>query len=202
VDRDRVLSVLAPFKPVFLKVTQSAFNSFDAYIPAGPRVAVEDARANLVNNFAYYLFEMEYGTSKRRRVRVEQEDDLKFLLIEGKDFDVGVRFKKLDQRFISYNHQSERQDELRSQRCFPCMQKHTAHILLGYRQTQTLHPTLSHIALTCEGPKGLDWKELLWTETADIRPIQEHQSDFLPPESDIKPKRKKRGRSDEDKETG
>ena len=90
---------------------------------------------------------------------------MRYLFIESKDFDVGVRVKKLDKNLRSYQHTSHQQDAMRQDRCFP-WDTCPAHIFLGYRMSDDIEPALKSILLTCEGPSENDWHRVLWRPSA------------------------------------
>ncbi len=167
--------------------------------PLDMRIALLPAKAKMVNCSVLDLLEQNFGKNPKRPVRMVEKvgnDDLRHLYIEGGKFDVGLRFKKLDGQFRSYQHSSVLQDSLRKDRIFPCMAKDTAHVIVGYQQTSGLEPSIESIWITMEGLSCVEWKHCIWNASRGIEPIQETQTDFLPQEPTIKPKEQKRKKAE------
>jgi hypothetical protein len=123
---------------------------------------------------------------------------LKYLFIEGDGFDIGLRNKKLGRRLRTANHTSGQQDALRRQLRFSYNET-TAHVFLGWRQSDGLVRRLTHILLTCESTDRIVWRHLLWSIDGGTQPIVPIYPLFppSPPPSEeplrAKPRKKGRG---------
>jgi hypothetical protein len=115
------------------------------------------------------LFHVEQKFGRQGTPRMADCGRFSFLLIPGDKWDVGIRFKKLDDNLRSSQHTSEIQDALRQERLYPGMEP-TVHVMLGYRMKESLEPRVRSIFLTCEGPKENDWERVIWTEGEGMNP--------------------------------
>jgi hypothetical protein len=122
---------------------------------------------------------------------------LNYLLIEGKEFDIGVRVKKLDEHFLTNNYPTDQQLSIRRDGCFPWMEKPNIPVFLGYRLSDGLQRTLTHIVVTREilnrrtRHREVDWMTVLWTLQEGVLPIRDRQDDFLAPPPKFRRRRPK-----------
>jgi hypothetical protein len=186
VDRDLIIELCRPYFSRLIQCQRRAFEDFDQTIPPDVRVTVERSRPNFVYGRTIHHFELEFG--RAGTARVVDGSRLTYLFIEGANFNVGIRCKKLSGRCLSYNHTSWNQENLRGTGCFPEWNLPTAHIFLGYRMRQGLEPAITDIALSSEYRDGngrwrLNWRHLLWTAGEGENPIRPIQPDLplLPP---------------------
>ena len=193
-DQQRIVSFLdgLGLLPELVQHVQGGYDDFDAYVADAVRVTVEAARAKFVSCRIQARLRLAYGETGPRRM-IDESDRLTYLLIEGNDFDVGIRAKKLNKQFLSYNHRSRRQDKLRQTEQFFGSGNPRAHVFLGYGMREGLEPALTVITLSSEfqdssGEWKLSWLYSLWNEaegTPLIRPIQ---PDIFPPPPRITPR--------------
>jgi hypothetical protein len=175
-DHRTALDLIEPCSKKLLQFQLQAYREFDEVHASGAdptlRLSVERSRPKWVNERINWLLEMEYGAAGPVRL-VKQDDGLKYLLIEGRDFNLGIRAKKLDTGWRSYNHKSDQQDTLRRRGLFDDCDVPTHHLVLGYRDTSDLQPALSHVAITHEC-NHVEVVRLLWTASAGVIPIEAH----------------------------
>jgi hypothetical protein len=196
VDQRRIVELLdreAVF-PTLIECARGAFQDFDTYVGAEVRVSVERARPKFVSCRMLARLELMFGVTGPRRM-IREGDQMSYRLVEGDEFDVGIRGKKLNRHMLSYNHRSGRQDELRDGECFPEMAKPTAHVFLGYQARGGLEPGITKIALTSEfqdlaGRWQLRWAHTLWVEAAAIHPIQPVIEDEMFPQPQVRRRRR------------
>ncbi len=172
-EPDDVLAVVNPHLPELVRMFLLAHDEFDQTHQAPLRLTVEEARAKWVNCRMLWHVEQRFGRHGVQRGSPRVMDCKKsrfsYLFVPGNRFDVGIRFKKLDDDLRTSQHSSGVQNELRQQRLFP--EEDTAHVMLGYRQTDSLQPRVRSIFLTCEGPIENDWERVVWTEGEGLNPI-------------------------------
>src|SRR5687768_9702766 len=113
-----------------------------------------------------------YGMSGTIPIRLaEDQYGLKYLFMEGDEFSVGLRNKRLNGSGTSYQHASKRQTRLREADSFPEFKMHVAHVLLGYRYTggaNEVQPRLIDISLSSEyvtpcGCYNVRWRRTIWS---------------------------------------
>ena len=145
------------------------------------------------SRFLHYS-EMEFG--RRGSPCIVEDYDLRFLRIESDAVSIGIRNKKLDQQFRSHNHRSDNQDAIQQQGMFP---GHAYQLFIGYRDSDALIPSITHILLTFERNHVVHWRHFLWTAKEKLNPTQEIYAPLIlppapqdtAPEPDVRPKRQK-----------
>jgi hypothetical protein len=190
VDQERIIALLQTQNlfPTLIGCVRGGFDDFDTHVAIAVRPSVEGARAKFVNLRMLERLRMEFGEDgSPRMIGV---DDLAYLLVEGDEFDVGVRVKKLNRHNLSYNHRSGQQDRLRRGQQFFNVGKPTAHVFLGYRMRGGLEPALTRVSISSEyeGENGswyLDWLYPLWNEAEGLPLIQPIQPNLFPPTAPI-----------------
>ena len=141
------------------------------------RLSIEDARAKTVNARVLHLMDMKWG--KKGRIRMVNSHDLRYLLIEGRDFDIGLRPKKLDRNWRSYQAPTDQQESLRQYGVFSWAKKKTYHLFLGYRDAGEVERRITDIAITWERlERGVEVIKKLWNEADGERPTQFIQPDL------------------------
>ncbi len=144
----------------------------------------------------------------------EDEYRLRFLILAGDEFSVGLRNKRLDGSGTSYQHATKRQTKLRRNNCFPEFRMHVAHVFLGYRFTggvNEVQPRLIDISLSAEyvttcGWYDVRWRRVIWNEGEGVEPVQPIQAPLFPPPAPvIRPRRPSEvadGEASEQQESG
>lgn len=165
-DHRAALDLLDAHESTLLDLQLQAYRDFDDTHADGTlKVSVEASRPKWVNTRVNHLLEMHFGTIGP--VRLQTDGQLKFLFIEGDDFNLGVRAKKVDANWRSCNHDSGQQDFLRQDGHFPGWNVPTYHLVLGYRQTEGLQPAISHVGITWER-QSVEMIRLLWTKSEGV----------------------------------
>ena len=182
-DQAAIIAFLAQHSDTFVECIREAFADFDTHVSPAVRASVEPARPLFVHSRALWRLEMAFGTTGPQRVVTDR--DLRYLYLQGQDFDVGLRVKKLGSDFRCSNHRSEQQDRLRSTRRF-LFPTPVAHVFLGYRMRGGLEPALLDVCLSSEylatdNSYQLDWVHPLWNAVEGVVPVQPIQQDFAPP---------------------
>jgi hypothetical protein len=177
VDENAIVAMCRPYFPAWIRLIQEAFRRFDDLHVADPvsRIPVEGARAEYVSHWLVHRLGQEYGRNPYSPARLVEINHLDVLLIEGNEFCVGVRFKKLHGPFLTSNHVSDNQTELRRQGTFPEFRMQTAHVFAGWRSTGGLEPRLRDITLTSEtttsrGNYIRDWIHPIWNAAEGQEP--------------------------------
>jgi hypothetical protein len=199
-DRELCVALAEPYFPIFTGTVQQAWREFDTWIPGTDRVTVERSRPKVMSLRIMALLEAQFGRSGSPRV--EERSQLTYLVIEGDDIQLGVRFKKFDSNDRSFNHPSEQQYELRAMGLYPWLLAY--HVFVGYRVKPGLVPRLASIAMTFENQSEVVWRHMLWTEDEGQNPVQEISPPLLPPSDELPTppvvRRKKSRRDRKDKE--
>jgi hypothetical protein len=203
VDPEAVLALLRPELVTLIGDVREAFSEFDAVLPVEYRLAVEEARPKAMHLRILDRWRRRYGTSARNPMRLaEDEHRLRFLFIEGDEFSVGLRNKRLSGSGACYQHVSVRQTQLRQTNCFPEFRMHVAHVFLGYRYTggpNEVQPRLLDISLSAEcvtpcGCYDVRWRRTVWDADDGIEPVRPIQAPlFPPPAPTIRPRRSAQG---------
>jgi len=184
VDHRAVLGIVNGCTEALLADQLRAYGEFDqvhaSRTDATLRLSVEGSRPKWVNDRLNYFLEMRYG--KRGPIRMITQGQLRYLFIEGDEFNLGIRAKKVDEHWRSSNHDSAQQDELRTDGLFKCWDIPTYHFVLGYRDSGGLQPEITHVGITWEH-KVVEMIRLLWTKSQGVIPFaQEIQPNLdMPP---------------------
>src|SRR5258708_6895247 len=111
VDQQTVVSRLSDHLSVLVTSVRHANDDWEAWIPEGQRITLEGTRPRFMYDRTLHYLELHFGWSGPERI-VEQ-NDLKYVLLECPEFDIGVRNKKLDEHFFSCNYPTDQQLEIR-----------------------------------------------------------------------------------------
>ena len=196
-DQSKALELIEPIASQLLDIQLLAYKEFDDCHPEPIRATVEGARPKWVHDRVCYHLDMAFGKAGPRRMK--DHGGLKYLFVEGPDFNLGIRAKKLDADYRSYQHPSGQQDSLRQSGLFPD-EVPTYHAILGYRDTGGLQPAISHVVLTWEKTADVEVIKVLWTASEGRLPVRPIQINLPEPPP---PKMRRKKRADEgDKETG
>jgi len=185
--QDEIIHLCKPYFGHLIEDGQHAFTDFDTLEP-GIRLTVEKARPKFVHERLLALWEQRYGRDGRRKARMAEDcQGIKFLLIEGPKFCVGLRNKRLNRDFISSNHKSDHQSELRGTQSFPEFNMHVAHVFFGLRWTRALVPALSDMSITFEcltvqGRHAVEWRYTFWNASEGDNPQFPTQPLLIPPQ--------------------
>jgi hypothetical protein len=142
-----------------------------------------------------------YGTSGNNPLRLARDENrMEYLFIEGDEFSVGLRNKKLDDCGQCYQHISKRQTALRSEGYFPEFKMHVVQVFLGYRYTggaNEVEPRLTDISLSAEyvttcGNYDVGWRRIIWAADEGGEPVRPIQPPLIPPPTPvIRPRRRR-----------
>jgi hypothetical protein len=194
-----IVPLAKPHFPAYLKVVKQAFTEFDDWMGAN-RVSVEAARPKVMSCRIAHLLDLEFGRSGSPRF--VECGGMQYLVIEDGDTRVGLRFKKGDNNYKTYQHQSEIQDQLREDGLYPWDQAY--HAFVTYKIKGGLEPRLHSLAVTFEDKKSVVWCHVFWNEADGLNPPQEVYPPLLPPPSEelppppkVRPKRKRSGEDEE-----
>jgi hypothetical protein len=143
------LPLVDPIADTLYRLQRQAYDDFDVHVvdPAY-RLSIDAARPKAVNERILHLMEMEFG--RKGKIKMIEHNDLRFLVVAGSDFDIGIRPKKLDNQWRSYQHSSLQQDELRNDGYFAFARKKTFHLFLGYRDAGEIERRMTNVAITWE----------------------------------------------------
>jgi hypothetical protein len=127
---------------------------------------------------------------------------MRILFVQGQDFDIGLRLKKLDGGYRAYQHDSHQQNDLRrtgqfTTQSFPELDFPLAHVFFGYRCTRGLRHQLRDIAISFEGMTArgqyfVDWQRIVWSARGGFDPPFRGTRPLFPPDEpnfDIQPRR-------------
>ncbi len=209
-SQDKFRKMLQPYIDRLTEFGKIAYEDFNKVHADAMRLSVEKARPKWVSERTLWLFEREWGTKGKIRIATNKRKDLRFLLIEGHDFNIAIRPKKCDGQWRSSNAYSEQQRELRrtgemtQKRLFPAR---AYNFVLGWRDDGGLQPVLTHLALVWERRGRVDIVSRLWTAEEGTRPIQQLQQEIpdvseAPPQPKIEPKKRKDAAGDGEAKTG
>jgi hypothetical protein len=202
VEPDAVLALLEPYLPDLIGDVRAAFAEFDAILPLEYRLSIEEARPMTMSRRVLHLWRQRYGASGNSPIRVGVDGNrMEFLFVEGNEFCVGLRVKKLDDDGQSYQHVSQRQTALRQENCFPEFKMHVAHVFLGYRYTDgadEVVPALIDMSLSSERVRvnqryGVRWRVVIWTAGEGMAPVPIQPPLFPPPPPVVRPRRRAEG---------
>ena len=215
-DQQAICAVCKPYYRAFVEVMQESFGDYDGYvIPAG-RPVLLGARPKITSCCLAARMAERFGRDKEAAIRVQNLNGMEVVVIRGSQFDVGLRFKKLDRNYRTSNHVSHQQTVVRQEgryasTLFADIEVPTAHVCLGYRCTEGLEPRLRDVAITSEGadPGGeyfVQWWQVIWTQGDGFDPRQTFTPPLPMPDKPtfgVKPKRKPgTGRQDSKDGTG
>jgi hypothetical protein len=201
VEPDCVLAFLRTHFDALLGDVQESFKEFDTSIPARYRLIIEKARPKAMSLTILDRWRQRYGTSGNNPLRLAKDKHgMEYLFMEGEEFCVGLRNKKLDDCGQCYQHISDRQTELRSQGYFPEFKMQVVQVFLGYRYTDgvdEVEPRLTDISLSAEhvttcGQYDVSWRRVIWDTDEGIEPVRPIQPPLIPPPAPvIRPRRRR-----------
>ena len=202
-DKAAVLRVMEPYNARLIQVMHDAHADFTQLITPEAQPTVLRSRAKFTSCRLAYRAEQEFGSKPDGRAWMAKCHGMDILFVQGTEFDIGLRFKKLDGENHTSNHQSEQQDELRvlgryDPQRFPELNTPTVHLFIGYRQTAGLQGRLKEIAYTFErqsarGGSYVAWHEPIWNSLGGDDPQKTDTDPLpfdLPPTWGVQPKRR------------
>lgn len=203
-NEDAVCELCEPHYPELVEEIREAFGDFDHIVADDARPTVLAARAKITNCRLTYRMAARFGRDRTAPIRMQTLNGMDVLVIQGNLFDVGLRLKKFDGHYRSFNHVSDQQTALRTIGEFPRtlfreLEVPTIHLFLGYRCTAGVEPCLRDVALSFEGASVagryyVDWHRVIWTPDDGFEPPQTYTPPLFPtgdisPNFDIRPRR-------------
>ena len=215
-DERLVIPLYRPYVPLLVESVHAAHEEYElgvlpAYQPRWAR-----ARPKMTHESIMFQLELRFDTDPKSSAFVRPANEVRVLYISGSDRGIGIRAKKLSRECLSAQHRSEQEDEWRRTGLYDCFEgTATGHVILGYRLTKELEPSILDISLSSErmtrrGQRYNDWRHVIWSAGAEgSEPAQPQTPPLfplppveLPPLPVVRAKRKRGGHTGEGRQDG